>query len=69
MLETPDVDAKLERRGGHGGEVRVLVAHELLGRLPKARGEVAVMDEKAVRLPHRLAVLAKRCRHGLALLA
>ena len=68
-LQASDVDTQLKRRGGNRGEVGVLVTHELLSRLSEACGEVAVVDEEAVRLPHRLTVLAQRCGNGFALLA
>ena len=36
-LEPPDVDTKLEGRRRAGGERHLLIAHQLLGRLAKAR--------------------------------
>ena len=67
-LQATDVNAELERRGSDRCEVCVLVTHELIGRLPEACREIAVVDEEAVRLPHRLAVLAQRSGDGFTLL-
>ena len=68
-LEPADVDAQLERRGRHGRERHFLVAHQLLGGLAEGGGQVAVVDEEAVGLAPRLAVLAQHGADRLGLLA
>ena len=67
-LEPADVDAQLQRRRGADGEKGIIVLHVLLRALPVGGREVAVVDEKAVRLMPRLAVLPELLADSLTFL-
>ena len=68
-LEPADVDAELEGCRGHGRKHAIVVAHGVLGAFTQRRGEVTVVDEKAVGLPRGFAILAQARGDGLGLLA
>ena len=68
-LQAPNVNAQLEGCGGHDAEIRGVVPHELLGALPDAGGEIAVVDEEAVGLVVYLAVAPEGGGDLLGLLA
>ena len=65
-LQPADVNAQLQRRGGHRGHVLGIVLHDALRRLPIGGGKVAVMDEETVGFVVQLAVMAQRGGHHLA---
>ena len=67
-FQTADVDAQLQRGGGHGGHILGIVLHDLLRRFPVGGGEVAVVDQEPVRLVHAFAVLPQGGGNGLAFL-
>ena len=65
-LQPADINAQLQRRGGHRGHVLGIVLHDALRRLPIGGGKVAVMDEETVGFVIQLAVMAQRGGHHLA---
>ena len=68
-FQPPNVDPKLEGRRRDGRQVHVVVLHELFRGLAIRSGEIAVMNEKTVVLPARLAVLPQRRCDAFRLLA
>ena len=68
-LQTADINAEFQRRGGDGCLCLLLIAHKFLGRLAQRCRKIAVVDEKAVGLVPALAVAAQHGAYGLCLLA
>ena len=68
-LQTADIDAEFQRRGGDGCLRLLLIAHEFLGRLAQRCRKIAMVDEETVGLVPALAVAAQHGAHGLCLLA
>ena len=64
-LQPPDVDAQLQGGGGADAHEGVVVLHLLLGALPVGGGEVAVVDEEAVRLVYWTASMWINLRHRI----
>ena len=67
-LQPTDIDAQLQRGRGTDGHQALVVLHLLLGALPVGGGEVAVVDQEAVRLAVRLTVLPQQLADRFALL-
>ena len=65
-LQTADIDAQLQRGCGADAHQRIIVLHLFFGALPVGGGEVAVMDQEAVRLMVHLAVLPETLADRLA---
>ena len=59
-LQLADVDAKLQGGSGAGSQCRIVIAHLILRSFPESGGQVAVMDQKTVRLMIVFTVRAKR---------
>ena len=68
-LQAADVDPQLQGRGRADAHERVVVLHLLLCALPVGGGQIAVVDEEALRLVHGLAVLTQALADRLALLS
>ena len=66
-LQTADIDAEFQRRGGNGRLCLFLVAHKLFCRLTQRCRKIAVMDEETVGLVSTFAVAAQHGAYGFRL--